>query len=100
MEEFAELHDISLRSITIDFRKTKTRYSTEGLFGGFKDMYDGRRKTLYFNPNNFIEFNTWHIPKNIAHLIMHEMIHAKQIQTKEMVIINPNKLEFKGKLYI
>ena len=96
--EFCKLHDIYLLDIIIDMRKTKNRYVSEGLFGGFKDMYDRTLRQMYFNPHNFVEFVNPRSPMNIAHLACHELVHTKQIQTGEMYP-RYNSLWYKGKKY-
>ena len=96
---FCYSNDIQLQGITIDLRKTVNNYTTEGLFGGFGDMYSRRTNIMYFNPHNFIEYKKYDI-ENIAHLAMHELIHVKQIKSGEMYIYGGcNKLQFKGISY-
>ena len=97
LEDFTDLYGIDLHSLTIDLRKTRNNYNSDGMFGGFLDMYNPRTKTAYFNPHEFIEYKEWDSPYNLAHLAMHELIHVRQIQNKEMKILTPNKLRWKGK---
>jgi len=86
-------------TIVIDFRKTVNEYRTEGLFGGFLDMYDKKKKRIYHNPNNFYEFVDPSNARNAAHLAMHEMVHTWQMLNGDMKIINPNLMRWKGKKY-
>lgn len=99
IKRFMKKHDIDVKKIIIDFRKTVNDYKTEGLFGGFKDLYNGRTKTMYYNPHNFVEFIDPKSPRNIAHLAIHELVHTKQIQSKQMIILNNNKLQWKGRVF-
>lgn len=95
---FMKKHDIKLNSMTVDLRKTKNEYTTKGMFGGFIDMYDAKRKSMYFNPFYFIEFNGQFDPRSIAHLCMHELTHVKQIQNGTLKI-RLTSLTWKGKVY-
>lgn len=99
MREFCKLHGIKLNKIIIDMRKTRNEYKTQGLFGGFFDMYDEETKTMYFNPYNFVEFVNPKSPYNIAHLACHELIHTKQIQTGDMFLQHTGLMMYKNKVY-
>jgi len=97
IKEFCQLHDIRLLDIIVDMRKTRNRYESPGLFGGFNDMYNKTLGQMYFNPYNFVEFVNPRSPMNIAHLACHELVHVKQIQSRQMwVSFGGNYLVYKG----
>jgi len=99
IRKFCAKHNIHINKLIIDFRKTVNEYTTDGLFGGFLDLYDFKTKTMYYAPKYFIDFDEFHNPLNVAHLTMHELTHCKQIQEGKMKIITPNKLKWNGKVY-
>src|SRR5690554_3611992 len=70
--------------LELDFRMTRDNYKSEGLFGGFLDMWQNRTDQhlipkSYINVNAFREYTNPFNAENVMHCIMHELGHIKQI---------------------
>lgn len=98
--KFCMINNIPNKNITlvIDYR-VKNHYKTEGLFGGFVDMWNPKTKQLYVNLNVFREYTDYTNLDNSIHCILHELGHLKQILEKRMIIKNVNTLIWRNKEY-
>ncbi len=83
--------------LTLDFRTTVLEYESDGLFGGFIDMYDG--EFAYINVNCFHEYTNSADIDNVLHCVLHEITHIKQFQDGTMEIIDENTLRYNKKEY-
>ena len=93
-----ELSDIKY-DLVINFNG-QLKASRKTYYQGLIDLYDDTSKRVDISLNYFIEFDNTNNSEDCLWGIFHEMIHVKQIQTKELVI-DPSGmfLHFQNKRY-
>lgn len=87
-----------LKEIKLDWTKIKTVNTEGGYYGGLISLYKNNK--AYINLTVFYELTSLKDLNQILWAIFHELIHCKQMYTKEIVISDDNNsLIYKNKKY-
>lgn len=86
------------KEILLDWTPRKTVNTYGGYYGGFLSLYNENK--IYINLTVFYELDNLNDTNQVLWAIFHELIHCKQMLTKEIVISKDcNQLIYKGKSY-
>lgn len=84
--------------ILLDWTPSKTVNLHGGYYGGFLSLYQDRK--VYINLTVFYELENLNNTNEILWAIFHELIHVKQMYSKEIIISkDANSLTYKGQVF-
>lgn len=74
-----------INKIVVDFGYNKKKRS-KTYYGDFFNLYDKKSNSVYINLNMFYELKDINNMNRCLWSVIHELVHVKQIQTKELKI--------------
>lgn len=100
IKQFLKIYNIQniAEFLTLDWSVQATVNKHGGYYGGFISLFNEDK--IYVNLTVFYELDNLNDINQILWAVCHELIHCKQMYTKEIIISNENNcLEYQGQIF-